>query len=360
MKDKLISLGFFSILIGFFLLNILLPDKDLSFSERRKLKPFPDITLENLIEGKTIKDFENYTLDHFPFRDRFRGLKTSIEFNIFNKLDNNNIFISDNNIFKINYPLRENEVLNFSSKLNNISSNNLKNNKVYLGIIPDKNYYLDKDTHLKIDYDYLISLVNSKIENIKYIDLTTSLNLNDFYYTDLHWKQENLEKVVDVLSKEMNFKINNKNSIVENYSPFYGGYYSQAALNTNTDTLKYSSNIIIENAIVNNLENKDFKHVYNKNKLGTLDSYDVFLSGATSFLEIINPLYKGKKELIIFRDSFGSSLAPLLIEGYSKITLIDLRYINTESTEKLIQFDNQDVLFLYSTILINNSSILKD
>lgn len=360
MKDKFISLSFISILIGFFILNIFLPDKEISFNERRKLKLFPNVTLEKLIEGKTIDEFEDYTLDQFAFRDKFRGLKAYIELNILNKLDNNNIFALDNNIFKIDYPLKEKEVLKFASKLNNITSKYFKNNNVYLGIIPDKNYYLEDNTHLKIDYDYLISLVNLKIENIKYIDLTTSLNLKDFYYTDLHWKQENLGKVVDKLSNEMNFNITNKDYTIQSYSPFYGAYYGQSALNTEADSIKYLSNSIIEKAIVNNLENENFKYVYNKDKLGSLDSYDVFLSGATPFIEIINPLYEEKKELIIFRDSFGSSLAPLLIEGYSKITLIDLRYINLDSIEKLIEFNTQDVLFLYSTLLINNSSVLKD
>lgn len=360
MKDKFISLSFISILVGFFILNIFLPDKEVSFSERRKLKQFPNITFEKLIDGKTIDEFEDYTLDQFAFRDKLRGLKASIELNIFNKLDNNNIFTLDNNIFKIDYPLKEKEVLKFASKLNNITSKYLRNNNVYLGIIPDKNYYLKDDTHLKIDYDYLISLVNSKIENIKYIDLTTSLNLEDFYHTDLHWKQENLEKVVDTLSNEMNFKITNKDYTIQSYNPFYGSYYGQSALNIKSDTLQYLNNTIIEKAIVNNLENVNLKSVYNEDKLGSLDSYDVFLSGATPFIEITNTLYEGKKELVIFRDSFGSSLAPLLIEGYSKITLIDLRYINLASMEKLIEFDTQDVLFLYSTLLINNSSVLKD
>jgi len=62
---------------------------------------------------------------------------------------------------------------------------------------------------------------------------------------------------------------------------------------------------------------------------------------------------------VLFRDSFGSSLAPLLIEFYSKITLIDMRYINSNNYLEMIEFDNQDVLFLYSTLIVNNSSTLK-
>ena len=62
---------------------------------------------------------------------------------------------------------------------------------------------------------------------------------------------------------------------------------------------------------------------------------------------------------IIFRDSFASSLAPLLLEEYSKISLVDLRYMRLEDLGQFIEFKGQDVLFLYSTLLINNSNVLK-
>ena len=59
-----------------------------------------------------------------------------------------------------------------------------------------------------------------------------------------------------------------------------------------------------------------------------------------------------------YRDSFGSSIAPLLIENYRKITLIDFRYINEKLIEQYIKFENQDILFLYSVPVLN-SGILK-
>lgn len=65
------------------------------------------------------------------------------------------------------------------------------------------------------------------------------------------------------------------------------------------------------------------------------------------------------KELIIFRDSYGSSLAPLLLEEYQQLTLIDLRYITTEKVGELVDFNDQDVLFLYNTLILNNSDMLK-
>lgn len=82
------------------------------------------------------------------------------------------------------------------------------------------------------------------------------------------------------------------------------------------------------------------------------------MSGAVPLISIENPNAKTEKELLIFRDSFGSSIAPLLVENYKKITLIDLRYISSELLDNYIEFNNQDVLFLYS-VLILNQNVLK-
>ena len=60
-------------------------------------------------------------------------------------------------------------------------------------------------------------------------------------------------------------------------------------------------------------------------------------------------------ELIVFRDSYGSSLIPLLLEGYKKITVVDIRYVSSRILNNYIKFNNQDILFMYSILTINNS-----
>jgi len=89
------------------------------------------------------------------------------------------------------------------------------------------------------------------------------------------------------------------------------------------------------------------------------DPYEMFLSGTSALIEIENPNAKSDKELVIFRDSYASSIAPLLVEGYSRVTLVDIRYIQSSFLGNFVEFDNQDVLFLYSTSLINNSTSMR-
>ena len=358
MKYKITIGVFLGIIFGFLFISILSKDLTISLSERRTLTTFPKITWEDILNKKVMNGIDNYALDHFAYRDKFRNLKALMELNVFHKLDNNNIYIKDNYIFKSSYPTNYESINNFIRKINSIKTNYLKENKVYYSIIPDKNYYLKNDNHLNIDYEDLIKKVNQGLEDMEYIDITATLSLEDFYKTDTHWKQQNIRKVVDKLSQQMFFPTGHLTYDEKTFNPFYGVYYGQAAFNLKADELVYLTNEVISNAVVDNYTGNN--KVYDESKLGSMDSYGIFLSGATPLITITNPSNKDAKELIIFRDSFGSSIAPLLIESYSKITLIDLRYITPQLMASEIEFTNQDVLFLYSTLLINDSKSIKE
>lgn len=366
MKNKIITITFLIFLLLMFVLNIITPEKSVSASERRKLENMPDLTSETVFSGELFDKFEKYELDQMIFRDKFRTVKAITEFSVFNKYDNNDIFIKDGYVFKMEYPYNQNYVYGMAKKVNELYNTYLHGMNVYYSIIPDKNYFIkDDDKHLFIDYDDMISILNNKLTNMEYIDIFDCLSLDDYYKTDIHWKQENLGKVANALGEKMHFSnnFNEKDYARKDFSPFYGSYYGQAALPMKPDKITYLSNDVIEGAIVNNYEysgdDPDSQKVYDTDKLLGIDSYDVFLSGATPLTELENPKNDSGKELIIFRDSFASSLAPLLLSEYSKITLLDLRYVNSKVIGEFIDFNNQDILFLYNTSIVNNSNILK-
>ena len=89
------------------------------------------------------------------------------------------------------------------------------------------------------------------------------------------------------------------------------------------------------------------------------DPYEMFLAGSDALLVIDNPNATTDKELIVFRDSFGSSLLPLMMESYAKVTVVDIRYISSSLLGNFIEFKDQDVLFLYSTLVLNSSTAFK-
>lgn len=350
MKDKIIVFMFISLISIFSISHIVIKDKEISETERRKLKSFPEFKLSS----EYITEIDKYLLDHFPLRDTFRSIKAKFNYNVLNKLDNNGIYLKDNYIFKSNYPTNIKSIDNFISKINKLKENLTSENNVYFSLIPDKNYYLDEKDFLHIDYDYIYESVS---DIATFIDLRNVLTIEDYYETDTHWRQEKIDKVVKKLNDTMKFNYKEYDYKLNKIDDFYGVYYGESAINRKGETLYYLTNEIIDSAKVIYLENKDLNKVYSNDI--NLDAYNIYLDGASSFIEIYNENSENNKELVIFRDSFGSSITPLLIPYYKKITLIDNRYITSDNYLKIIQFNNQDILFLYSTLLVNDSSSLK-
>lgn len=350
-KDKIISIGFVVILSLVFIINIIVKDKTISTTERRKLAQFPEITFKKLTSGQVGKEFEQYTLDQFIFRDYFVKIKNVYSTAVFKQKDTNGFFEIDGAIYKMEYPVNVKNIEKSADKIKYIQEKYLKDMKVYYSIIPDKNYYLLGDDHLKLDYNQIKEIMNNKLSDMEYIEISDCLVLEDFYKTDLHWKQERLENVVNKIGNSLNLDENNFDYDIINAGEFYGTYYSQYGRNLEPDNLYFLSNKILEEAKVYNYETQKYVKVYSDDV--SKDKYDIYLHGATPLLTIENPNAKEEKELIIFRDSFGSSLTPLLIESYSKITLVDIRYISSQLLEKYIVFDDQDVLFIYSSLVLN-------
>ena len=353
MKNKVIVFTFVIYLFFFSIAHVLIKDKIVSETERRKLTNFPQFKLES----DFITNIEDYLLDHFPFREKFRNLKAAYNYKILNQLENNKIYIKDNYIFKSEYPTNKKSISYFKQNINKISKNFTEENRVFLLTVPDKNYYLNDKNFLQINYDYLYNELS--FPQITNIDIRNIMELEDYYETDTHWKQEKLNKVVKMLSSYLNFEYQEYQYKENKFDNFYGVYYGESAVSRNPETITYLTNYVLDNSKVIYLENKNLNNIYNIEKLNSLDSYEVFLDGASSFIEIYNDFNLKNRELIVFRDSFGSSLVPLLIPYYSKIIVIDNRYITSDNFKKFVKFTNQDILFLYSTLIINNSYSLK-
>lgn len=352
MKNKIFVFSFLIIIYGFMIVSIFDKNLEVSYNERRVLATVPRFEFSTKLSNKV----EKYLLDHFPLRDEFRKIKGYFNYFVLNKLENNDIYLKDNYVFKSIYPTNKKSIENYNNYLDNMSSLFSEDNNVYLMIIPDKNYYLDDENFLNIDYDYLYDNVGV---NYNKIDIRNILSLDDYYYTDTHWRQEKLDKVIKEISLNMNFKYKDVDYEVNSYPNFYGVYYSES-LNGKTDVLNYLSNDTISSSKVYYLENNKLTSVYNTSKLNLMDSYDVYLDGASSYIEITNNNSGNDKELVIFRDSFGSSISPLLIEYYNKITIIDNRYVSSEYFTNFIEFNTQDILIMNSTMIINDSFTLKN
>ena len=139
---------------------------------------------------------------------------------------------------------------------------------------------------------------------------------------------------------------------------FKGVYAGQSALPCKSEQLHYLTNETLENCKVEIVGDKNEKEIYFLDEFEGLDPYDVFLGGPQGIIVIENPANTSGKELFIFRDSFGSSLTPLLVESYSKVTVLDLRNFRTELLASgFIEFtEGSDVLVILSSLALNEDN----
>lgn len=339
------------------------PD-DYSYSERRALESRPEATVESILSGSFVSDFEDYSLDQFPLRDSFRTLKAMTSFYALGKKDNNGIYLADGYAAKSEYPLNEASVANVAEKLTSLYETYIKDvgGRVYLAVAPDKGYYLaEKHGYPAMDYERMTEILCDGMPFAEYIDLFSALSIDDYYKTDTHWRQERLLPASRVLTEAMGVRDIGTCEVVTADVPFYGVYYGQAALPLPPESISYVSNELTDAVTVTNLETgKSYTGMIDIEKQAGKDPYEMFLSGASPLVTIENPSAETEKRLVIFRDSFGSSMAPLLVRDYKKVTLVDTRYIAPRLIGRFVDFEDADVLFLYSTLILNQSNVLKD
>ena len=365
-KKNIISTAVFAlVLLGMSLACWLSPAQATSFSERRPLAQLPDISAESIFGGEFMSGFEEYAADQFPYRDTFRTFKALFAYNVLQKLDNNGLIFADGHLSKLEYPVNPGMTENAAEKFGYLYESFIKdkNASVYLSLVPDKNFFLGRENgYLTIDYEKFAADFAKKLPFMEYIDIFSQLSLEDYYRTDSHWKQEKIPHIAEYLSNAMGTEINADYTEKLISSDFYGVYAGQSALPVKPDELRILTNPAIENMIVtyyNDMGKAETGDMYVMEKAEGKDPYEMFLGGTKWLVTLENPSAETDKELVIFRDSFGSSIAPLLAQGYKKVWVVDIRYIQSGFVGNFVKFDNKDVLFLYSTTLINNSTALK-
>ncbi len=244
-------------------------------------------------------------------------------------------------------------VTNFTNKVESVCKEYLSGaSNIYYAVIPSKQYFINDKVENPFDYTSMMNIIRSGITSAKEIDLTGTLELDDYLKTDPHWKQEGLQGVLDALGETMGFTVD-LSTFTKNSVPNFTGQHGYNKENFAHETMTYLTNEAIDNATVDNFQDKDFTKVYNTAKLETATPYDMFLSGSTPLLTITNDPAKSDKELVMFRDSYACSLAPLLIENYKTITLVDLRYMASSLLPQYVDFTGKDVLFMYNDQIIN-------
>lgn len=368
--EKITGIVFAVFLCIFSAAGILIPDQKVSQTERRRLAGLPVLSAATVQDKSYMEDMETYLLEQFAGRDGLRSLKAEMETKVLRKLDSGGYYCAENAICKLEPELNEKNIIRAASGFYRISQTYFGNAKIYVSIIPDKNYFAASQRGFPaMNYDKLNALVQENLPEASYIDLYGMLELSDYYRTDIHWKQDCITDVAEDILSGMGIETDREKvsamgstawKKVEKTDSFSGGYAGASAFLTEPDVLNYLTNDTVEKAKVYDFEKETMVPVYDLEEKKIKDFYDLFLWGPRALLTVTNQEQKNGKKLMLFRDSFGSSLAPLLLEGYSEIALVDIRYVTAEyAMGKLDTEGYDDVLFLFSSAIFNHSESLR-
>ena len=357
---------FLVFLIVAFAFNLFSKDKEYSESENRMLAQKPVFSFTNLANGKYMKDMEDYVTDQFFMRDKWINLKV-LEDLALGKKESNGVYIGKKD-YLMEIPTAPNQKAldNNLDAISNFSASHPDINTV-MTLIPNAAYIYDhliprnapvRDQEKDIKY-----VMNAVSTSLNFVDLTKTMSSHkeeDIYYkTDHHWTTLGARYAFDALSTALGIeKPTQEYKIYPVTHSFQGTLASKSGYDKALDTIEiYVPQGVNTECVVNFTdEGKKTASVYESAALENKDKYEVFFGGNHTRIDISTPM-EGKKNLLLFKDSYANCFIPFLVPYYRNIIVIDPRYFY-DDIESLIS-DNEitDVLFLYNvnTFLGDNS-----
>jgi len=350
---------FLAFIALFFLLNLLLPDRDFSEQENRSLQTAPVFSAEKLFSGKFMSEYESYCSDQFVLRDQWISMKARLEL-ILGKAENNGVFLCSNE--QLLEPFAAPSLADMDSRIYSINA--LAENTsvpVYVGLIPSSaEIYRDllpvgvrNDSQIEaIDYVYS----NVKAEGIRFSETLSEHSGEYIYYrTDHHWTSLGAYYGFTALAEAMDISFPALETFTERKTvsdSFYGTSYSTSGFAwVEPDSMETFVDQP-EQVSLTRYEGLDGVPVplYDSTRLQVKDKYSYYLGGNTPRL-VIDTGDSDKPSLLIVRDSYCDSLVPFLLDSFSEIHLLDLRYYRNSVSSYVSENEIDQVLVLYS---VNN------
>lgn len=350
------ALIFLAFIGAFFILNLVLPDRQFSEQENRYLQMRPEFSFKSLFSGDYMSKFETYTTDQFTFRDEWITLKAASELAL-GKQENNDVHLCENGTLIEGFKRPENSVLDSNmSALNTLVGNT--DAKVYFALIPDKsdlyasllpkNAPNDSEKEV-IDYCYGQS-------NATNVDMYSALSAHTdeyiFYRTDHHWTSLGAYYGLSALAESMGLPCPALDSYTDRHvvsEEFYGTTWSSSGFSwVDPDTMEIFVNAPESLKVTSYPQGSPVEgKLYDFSFLEKKEKYSMFMGGNCP-MHVIETGNEDKPSLLILRDSYTDSLIPFLPDDFSEIHVLDLRYYRASLKAYIEQNNFDNVLVCYS------------
>ena len=329
-------------------------DQTISETERRKLYPYPKLSLNDLQSGETMSQLEKALQDHFIFRDSLKNIQYHFYSKVMGQKVYNERFIENDVIASLFYTDQGEQFKKsalYYEKLNEAYFQDAAAH--YYSFIPNKDYYLETDLP-RFDMDTLADYQVIMNGFSREITLHNQLDRDDFYKSDLHWKHENLDRLSLMILEEMSHSVTLK-EVESHVAGHFIGSDARAIASLNfDDQLIYQSWPALESYHLIDLVSAKNLEIYDLNAMDSLDPYALFLAGPQAIISLEKDNFDVEKDetLYLVRDSYASSIAPYFTLGYKRIILIDMRYIDAKLLGRFIEVNSQDTVYYLNALLM--------
>lgn len=350
--------AFLAFICLFFVLNILLPDVEFSPRENRYLQQLPPFSLRALADGSYTADFESYTTDQFAFRDTWTSIKARCE-RFCGKQENKGIYYGENGHLLERFTAPETKYLEENVDFVHAMAEQAQV-PVSLALIPGA-VEIQKEllpNHAPSDSQKaVIDLVYDRFEGLyggQTIDIYSSLVEHKdeyiFYRTDHHWTSlgayYGFEAIADAWGLPCPPLSEYERETVS--ESFYGTTYSSSGFSwVAPDSMEI---FVPEEAgtKITSFAGAEPEEVpmYDRSRLSQKDKYSMFFGGNTPRLDIDTG--RDGEHLLILRDSYCDSLTPFLLDSFSRISVLDMRYFKGSVAQFVNESGVDRILVIYS------------
>ncbi len=351
--EALIFLAFIGV---FFILNLVLPDRSFSEQENRYLQTRPEFSFKSLFSGDYTSKFETYTTDQFTFRDEWITLKAASELAL-GKQENNDVHLCENGTLIEGYERPEDSKLEQNMSALNALVGNV-DAEVYFALIPDKSdlYASLLPTNAPNDSQKEVIDFCYGLSDATNVDMYSALNGHKdeyiFYRTDHHWTSLGAYYGLTALAESMGLPCPALDSYTNRHvvsDEFYGTTWSSSGFSwVDPDSMEIFVDVPEGLEVTSYPEGSPVEgKLYDFSYLEKKDKYSMFMGGNCPLHEIVTGA-EGKPSLLTIRDSYTDSLIPFLLDDYSEIHVLDLRYYRASLKTYIEQNGFDQVLVCYS------------
>lgn len=351
--------AFVMCMIIFFLLNLIVSDKEMSEEENRMLAGSPRLSWSRLVSGDFMTKYETYLADQFAGRNFWRSIKVGLS-GLGGSRQEEDILIGKDDYLMEEIVSPDQDTLMENLEAIRQFAKRSRDIQTYMLLVPNAaNIMRDRLPAFATvsDQSRMFAQVKRELgEDVEWLDAAEALKKHAgeqiYYKTDHHWTSLGAFYTFSQVAEQMQIKTDVSSGFVSYpISTTFNGMLaakSGCRMDVREDIYMYVPRDTDNDVVVNYVdEQRKTASLYDSSKLKTRDQYAVFLGENTSVVDI-KTVSESKRRLLLIKDSYANSFVPFLTPYFREIVLVDPRYYSGTIEDIMDTYRISDVLYLYS------------